>query len=246
MSYNFHEDNVIPHIEPEKVYESILDIISNTAYGGVPYEEAWNMFGALAWESFADKDGIGSEGWNKTPFNPKAHTLKDGDLLALGVFQLDVRHFGDQIMRSMMDLGYTDAFSFSPTFLKVKKNDWKANDPDLERKKRNFDAAVMWMQMPENLNAILSWAQDPNTYDLQVKIAQEAFMDREKQGVYGGEAWDSYKYGQIDKGHNVLEQQYGFTKGDQPFLHGVATDTMNLEDGRELKEKSILDGLLRQ
>lgn len=243
MSYNFHHDNVIPHTEPEIVYEAILEIIKDSAYGGATYEEAWNMFGAMAWESFADADGIGSEGWNKAAFNPKSHTYDDDGLLAVGVFQVNVNHFPDMIMRSMIDTGYTDEFSFSPTIFTVKKNDWKADDPDLERKKQNFEAARLWLKMPENEYAILQWASDPNTFDAQVKIAKEAFNDREKAGVFGGEAWDSYKYGQIDKGHNIIEKEYGFTRLDQPWLHGVATDTFDIDNTTEVKEKSILDGI---
>jgi len=244
MSYNFHEDNLIPSVEPEKVYEAILDIISDTSYGTVPYEEAWNMFGGMAWESFADAEGIGSESWNKTAFNPMAHTFdENGDLLAVGVFQINIQNFPDMVMRSMIDTGYTDEFSFSPTVFSVKKNDWKADDPDLEKKKQLFEAANIWVKMPENKYAILQWAQDPNTFDVQKEIAKEAFMDREKKGLYGGTAWDAYRYGKIDSGHNVLEKQYGFTRFDQPYLHGVATNTYDLDNSTEVEEKSLLDRL---
>tara|TARA_R100000995_G_C3484288_1_gene126204 strand:+ start:5454 stop:6197 length:744 start_codon:yes stop_codon:yes gene_type:complete len=243
MSYQIFDNNDIPSVEPEKIYQAILNIIEDTQYGGIDYEEAWDMFGAMAWESFADVDGIGNESQNKVAFNPIAHTYDDDGLLAVGVFQVSVNHFPDMIMRSMIDLGYTDEFNFSPTFLSVKKNNWKADDPDLEIKERNFNVARLWLKNPDNEFAILQWAKDPNTFDVQATIAKEAFMDREKQGVYGGEAWDAYKYGEVDKGHNILNRDYGYQKFDQVNLHALATDTLHIDNTNEEEQYSILDGI---
>ena len=68
-------------------------------------------------------------------------------------------------------------------------------------------------------------------------------MDREKQGVYGGEAWDAYKYGEVDKGHNILNRDYGYQKFDQVNIHALATDTLHIDNTNEEEQYSILDGI---
>jgi len=240
--YQPQDGNLIPSVTPEKVYKGIIEIISDSKYSNNLYEEAWDMFGAMAWESFADSDGIGSEGWDKVTFNPKSHTYDKNGLLAVGVFQLNVNHFADWILEDMIRKGHADKI-ISPSVYKTKKGYWKADDPNLDLKEDNYNAAKAWLKDKNNESAVLAWASDPTTWDTQIKIAKEAFKDREKAGKYGGEAWSAYLYGEQDKGWNVLEQQHGFTRIDQIDLHQLAYQDIMPDNTTEEKEMSLMDGL---
>jgi len=244
LMYQPQDGNIVPSVTPEKVYESIISIIEDSKYSNNIYEEAWDMFGAMAWESFADSDGIGSEGWDKVAFNPKSHTYDKNGLLAVGVFQLNVNHFADWIVEDMIRSGHADKF-MSPNKFKTKKGYWRADDPNLDLKQDSYNAAKAYLKDKNNEAAILAWASDPNTWDKQVQIAKEAFNDREKAGQYGGNAWSAYLLGEQERGWNVLEEQFGYTRVNQLDLHEFAYQDRVLEDTTEVEQHSILDGMYK-
>lgn len=218
QGYTIQNGDTIPSVSAEKVYSAIVDIIKGSKYSEDLYEEAWDMMSAMAWESFADMDGLGSSNPDKVIFNPTSHTYNNSGLLAVGLFQLNVNHFADWILEDMYNRGYTDLrIPFSSW--KTKKGHWKADvNPHIsDRRQQNFDASVSWLKNPDNEAAILHWASNPDTWNTQIKIAQEAFNDREKQKVYGGEAWDAYKTS-LDKGQDQLFKA-GITRDDQAEFH---------------------------
>jgi len=131
----------------------------------------------------------------------------------------------------------------SPSKFKTKKGYWRADYPNLDLKQDDYNAAKAYLKDKNNEAAILAWASDPNTWDRQVQIAKEAFNDREKAGVFGGEAWDTYRFDMQEKGWNVLEEQFGYTRVNQLDLHEFAYKDRVLEDTTEVEQRSILDGM---
>ena len=242
QGYTIQNGDTMPSVSAEKVYGALLDIIKDSKYSEDLYEEAWNMMGALAWESFADIDGLGSSNPRKVIFNPTSHTYKDSGLLAVGLFQLNVNHFADWILEDMYNKGYTDLRIPFSTW-KTKKGHWKADvNPYIEdRRQQNYDASVSWLKNPDNEAAILHWASNPETWDTQIQIAREAFHDREKQNVYGGTAWDAYEMA-LDKGFNQLNKA-GITRDDQSEFHSYYMQPDVPEPGVE--EKSTLSKMYK-
>ena len=98
QGYTIQNGDTIPSVSAEKVYSAIVDIIKGSKYSEDLYEEAWDMMSAMAWESFADMDGLGSSNPDKVIFNPTSHTYNNSGLLAVGLFQLNVNHFADWIL----------------------------------------------------------------------------------------------------------------------------------------------------
>ena len=241
-SYLAEDGNLIPSVSPEKVYEAILEIVSDSKYSNNIYEEAWDMFGTMAWESFADSKGIGSEDWNKVPFNPIAHTTDKDGLVAVGALQLNVNYFADWIMEDMQRRGYADKMTSYNAF-NTKKSFWKADDPNLDIKKKNFAQAKAWLQDEANRQAILNWASDPNTWDKQVQIAKQAFEDQERGGIYGANGWQAYANGGMEKGWEVLENEFGFTRVNQLDLHQLANEDSIPGDSTMMKEVSLVEGV---
>ena len=238
-----------PHIEPTQVYEAIVDIVGDSKYQDNITEKIWQLYGSMAWESFADYKGIGGENdITKVPFNPIAHTTTNDLLLAVGTLQLNTHHFADWIVESMMQLGYETPYPdiMICHMFKVKKGHWQddVSDREKEQRQKSYDDAESWLRNPDNRALVLEWAADPRSWDTQVIIAKEAFNDREKQGVFGGEAWDSYKYGQYKKGWNMSDKYFGYGKESQPDIH-TDLGLLSISPPEENKEQSLLGALLR-
>lgn len=242
-SYLAEDGNLIPSVSPEKVYEAILEIISDSQYSNNIYEEAWDMFGTMAWESFADEQGLGSESIHKVPFNPIAYSTRpSGTTLAVGALQLNVEHFADWIMEDMQRRGYADKMTSYNAF-NTKKSYWKADDPNLDIKKKNFAQAKEWLMNKDNRAAILAWTSDPATWDKQVEIAKQSFTDQERQGRYGAIGWEAYTDGGMEKGWEVLEKEFGFTRVNQLDLHQLANEDSIPNDSTMMKEVSLVEGV---